>query len=164
MADAGLYRGFELIRWFDGVHHDGAGLGVAAVDGTLRTLQDFDGGEVGELTVEGAGIRIDDTVEHEGEGRINIAGAVDAADVDLGVADLGGARDDADAWGERDEVGGALHLRFLQSLLAQDGDGDRHFLQRLGAAEACDNDLFAGRRRGRLGSGSVHGKDQGHRR
>ena len=98
------HRASERVGRLDRLEHDGAGCRVAAVDGALRTLEQFDLAQRALALVELCGVGLEDAVDDKGDRAFRVARAVDAANVDLGIARLGGAGHDGDAGGEVGEV------------------------------------------------------------
>ncbi len=72
---------------------DSAGRRVATVDGALGPLQNFDLLQVGVLAVQRGRVGMQNAVNDEGETVLSVAGAVDAANVDLSVTDFRGVDD-----------------------------------------------------------------------
>ena len=111
------------------------------------------------VLVELCGVGLENAVDHQRDRAFRVARAVDAANVDLGIARVGRAGDDGHARGQLDEIIGALHPGLGKGIRAEDRDRGRHVLQRFRLAAGGDDDgivLFArlvGGRGGLLGIG-----------
>ena len=154
-AIAELRQSLVLVGRRLGRHDDGAGGGVAAVKRALRSLQDFDLLEVEEFTVEAGGVGFLNAVDDEGEAVLRVARPVDAADIDLGVADFRRVGDQADAGGQPDEITRPFDIGPLQRLGVEHADGGGRLGQAFRAPQGRDDDLLRRRAGGTLLSGRL---------
>ena len=104
-------RAFKHVARLDRGHHDGASRRVAAIDGALRALQHFHLAQRALHLIELRRVGFQNAVNHQRHARFSVAGAVETADVDLGVAGFRRTRNDGHAGRE------------LQDFLAAEGAG-----------------------------------------
>ena len=135
-----LRPAFGHVLGLQRLQHDRAGRGVAAIKRALRTLQDFDLAQRALDLVELGGVGLEDPVNHQRDRAFRIARAVDAADVDLGIAGFGRAGDDRHAGGELGEIVGVLGASVFQRGGRKHRDRGRDILQPLILAAGSDDD------------------------
>ena len=119
---AGLDAAFQNIARFQRLDDDRPCGGVAAIERTLRPFQYFDLAQGALILVELGGIGLENAVDHQRHRAFGIARAVDAADIDLGVARFRGAADDGDAGGQLDKLVGLLDAGAVQHVFGEHGD------------------------------------------
>ncbi len=112
VAELFLQGGVECVHRLVGDDIDAAAGRVAAIEGALRTAQHLDPVDVIEGSVGPVVAGLVDTVDVEGDGRIQSRGVVvraDAADVDLGVDEVLAKHDAGHQVADLPDVGDARH-------------------------------------------------------
>ncbi len=130
---------------------------VAAVDGALRPFEHFDLLQGRILAVERRRVGMQDPVDNERKAVLRVPGAVDAADVHLGVPNLCGI-DEAHAGSEPDEVLHPLHAGPLDGGLADGRHGAGHVLHGL-RPPPCGHHQFLDHRAFAFGVGDPWNRD-----
>ena len=138
---AAFHVTLKLFTRFARRRDDRAGRCGTAVDRALRPFQHFDLAHIGEFAVERTRVRVQDAVDDEREVRFTIAGAVDAADRNLRVADLGRVRQ-IHPGREIQKIPGAFNAGALNVGFRECGDRSRHILQAFRALARRDNDFL----------------------
>ena len=141
-AIACLDGAFEHIAGLDRRHHDCAGSGVAAVERALWTFEHLDLAHRALVLVQLGCIGLQNAVYDQRHRAFGIAGAIEAADVDLGVAGFGRTGHDGHPGGELQEVLGADDAGACQRFGRQDVDSRRHVDQPF-AVTPCRYEDFA---------------------
>lgn len=104
-----------------GLDDDRTGHAVQTVDCALRTLENFDLGEVRQLPVQVERVDLQHPVDHQGVIRLGISAGIDAAGPQLEIADLRGLNR-GNAGGEGDEVRGPLDAGGADVVDREDGE------------------------------------------
>ena len=152
-----------MIAGLERLHDDRTGRGVAAVERALRPFQHLDLAHRALVLVERGGVGLEDAVDDQRDRAFRVAGAVDAADVDLRVARLRRARHDRHARCQLHEVGSAGDAGLSDHVARESGDRGGNIQRAFVDAAGGDDDVAGdvariGRGRGRLGGGSLGGK------
>ena len=114
-----------LVRGLPGLHQDGAGDGVAAVEGALGPLHHRDALDVVERLVELEGAELLHVVDHRRHRRLRVPLLADAPDGDEGAAAGVHRPDQRGAGRELEHLLGPLDLGVPDLLLVEGRDADR---------------------------------------
>ncbi|MNS59512.1 hypothetical protein D3C72_924720 [compost metagenome] len=123
----------------------GAADGVLAVEGALRTAQDFHAFQVQQVELAAADTAVIDVVDIDADRRVEGLQRVrlaHAADVDVGRVGRAAALDQVQVRHRALQVRDLLRARTLQRLAAEGRQGQRGLLRRLLGAAGGDDDVF----------------------